>query len=69
MIPGVPGKIGLGLTGDETPVDCTDVVALGNGQDSLDGPPLVRAMYSVQMMGRPSGESSEIRDSNPAGSA
>ena len=47
MIPRVPREVGLGLTGDQTPVDCTNVVPLRNWQNSLDG----AAQRSSQVLG------------------
>ena len=44
-------------------------MALRDRQDSLDGLPWGRAMYSVHMIGRPNGASSLIRDSKVAGLA
>ena len=37
VIPGVPWKVGLGFTSDQTPIDRTNVVPLRNWQDSVHG--------------------------------
>jgi len=37
MLPGVPGKIRLGLTGDETPVNGCDVQLFSEGEDGIEG--------------------------------
>src|ERR1700722_7775103 len=37
VVPGVPRNVGLGLTGDQPPIDRTNVVPLRNRQDPVDG--------------------------------
>ena len=37
VIPGVPWNVGLGLAGDQPPIDRTNVVPLGNWQHPVDG--------------------------------
>ena len=69
VIPGVPWKVGLGLTGDQTPIDRTNVVPLRNWQNPVNG----TAQGPSQVFGAedrpPNGDSSAIRASKPAGSS
>ena len=37
VIPRVPGVVGLRLSRDESPIECTNLVALGNWQDVRNG--------------------------------
>src|SRR5450432_283272 len=37
MLPGFPRKIGLSFTGDEAPVDGSDVLLFGDRQDRVEG--------------------------------
>src|SRR6516165_7531328 len=37
MIPRVPGEVGLSLPGNQSPIECTNVMCLRNWQDVLNG--------------------------------